>query len=58
MRRRFTATLPERARPSRRRRLLRAFLFVVLTLVLTRLAWWAIRVPADPVRSERVIPIR
>ena len=57
-RRRFTATLPTRARPSPRRRALRAALFVLAVLALTRLAWWVMRVPSEPVRAERVIPVR
>jgi len=56
--RRFSATLPDRARTTPRRRLLRMLLLVLLTLALTRLAWWVMRVPSEPVRSERVIPVR
>jgi ferric-dicitrate binding protein FerR (iron transport regulator) len=56
--RRFTATMPARARPSRRRRALHVALFVLALLALTRLAWWVMRVPSDPVRAERVIPVR
>ena len=57
-RRRFSATLPERDRPSLRRRVLLGVLLVLATLALTRLAWWVLRVPAEPVRAERVIPVR
>ena len=57
-RRRFSATLPDRARASPRRRMLRALLLVLLTLAFTRLAWWVMRVPSEPVRSERVVPLR
>ena len=55
--RRF-AMLSERERPSLGRRALRALLFVLLTLALTWLAWRAFRVPTEPVRAERVVPVR
>jgi ferric-dicitrate binding protein FerR (iron transport regulator) len=57
-RRRFTGALPTPERPSLRRRALRAALFVLAVLALTRLAWWVLRVPAEPVQAERVIPVR
>ena len=57
-RRRFRGTLPAPARPSLRRRVLRAALFALAVLALTRLAWWVLRVPAEPVRAEHVIPVR
>jgi hypothetical protein len=56
--RRFSATLPERDRPSFRARMLRLVLLVLATLALTRVAWWAFRVPVEPVRAERIIPLR
>ena len=57
-RRRFSASLPRAERPSLRRRLLRGALFALAVLALTWLAWWVLRVPTEPVRTERVIPIQ
>ena len=57
-RRRFSATLPERERPTVGRRVLRAVLFVLATLALTSLAFRAFRVPTERVKAERMIPVR
>ena len=57
-RRRFSATLPERERPSRRRRAVNVVLFALVTIALFSIAWWVLRVPSEPVRAERVIRVR
>jgi hypothetical protein len=56
--RRFSATLPERERPSLRRRVLRVSLFLLAVLALTWVALRTFRVPTEPVRAERMIPVR
>ena len=55
--RRFSM-LHERERPSLGRRVLRLLLFLLATLALTWVAWRAFRVPTEPVRAERVVPVR
>ena len=57
-RRRFSATLPWGERPSLRRRVLRVVLFALAVIALARLASWVGRVPSEPVRAERVIPVQ
>ncbi len=57
-RRRFSVGMPERDRPSRRRRLVLGGLFVLAVVVLARLMLWVGRVPAERVPPERVIEVR
>lgn len=56
--RRFSVGMPERDRPSRRRRLLLAALLVIAVIAVTRLMLWVARVPTEDTRAERVIRVR